>query len=126
MSLERVGHHRGMVINMNEAQVRTVEQMREVLSGTQALQFEPLGEDAARYGWIGAVLKRLVYRPLKRGERGVVLAYLQHLSGYSRAQVTRLVSRWMKRRPPDQAVPRARPCLCPPLHGRRCAAAGAG
>lgn len=87
-----------MVINMNEAQVRTVEQMREVLSGVQALQFCPSGEDAQRYAWIGAVLKRVSYRQLKRAERGVVRAYLQHLSGYSRAQLTRLVSRWVMRK----------------------------
>ncbi len=29
-----------------------------------------------------------------RADRGPVLAYLQRLSGYSRAQITRLVSRW--------------------------------
>jgi hypothetical protein len=33
-------------------------------------------------------------RQLPRPERGPVLAHLQHLSGYSRAPVTRLVSRW--------------------------------
>ncbi len=81
---------------MNEAQVRTVEQMREVLSGVQALEFRPSGEDAQRYGWIGAVLKRVSYRQLERAERGVVRAYLQHFSGYSRAQLTRLVSRWVR------------------------------
>ena len=83
---------------MNEAQVRTVEQMREVLSGVQALEFRPAGEDAERYGWIGAVLKRVSYRQLKRAERGVVRAYLEHFSGYSRAQLTRLVSRWVMRK----------------------------
>ncbi len=87
-----------MVINMNEAQVRTVEQMREVLSGVQALEFRAAGEDAERYGWIGAVLKRVSYRQLKRAERGVVRAYLEHFSGYSRAQLTRLVSRWVMRK----------------------------
>jgi transposase InsO family protein len=88
-----------MVIDMNEAQVRTVEQMREVLAGTQALQFTPAQDDAGRYGWIEAVLRRMDYRQLPRASRGVVLAYLQRLSGYSRAQVTRLVARWVARRP---------------------------
>ena len=36
---------------MNEAQVRTVEQMREVLVGTHAVQFNASGEDADRYRW---------------------------------------------------------------------------
>ncbi len=84
-----------MVIDMNEAQVRTVEQMRQVLQGTQALQFRAAQDDEGRYEWIDAVLRRLGYLQLKRGDRGVVLAYLQRLSGYSRAQVTRLVSRWV-------------------------------
>jgi transposase InsO family protein len=84
-----------MVIDMNEAQVRTVEQMRQVLQGTQALQFRAAQDDEGRCEWIDAVLRRLGYRQLKRGERGVVLGYLQRLSGYSRAQVTRLVSRWV-------------------------------
>jgi transposase InsO family protein len=84
-----------MVIDMNEAQVRTVEQVRQVLEGTQALEFQRAqDDDEQRYAWIEAVLRRFDYRRLKRGDRGVVLAYVQRLSGYSRAQVTRLVSRW--------------------------------
>jgi hypothetical protein len=90
-----------MVIDMNEVQVSTVEKMRQVLAGTQALEFRQAGDDAGRYGWIDTVLRRVDYRQLKRAERGVVRAYLQHLSGYSRAQLTRLVSRWMKRKPLD-------------------------
>ena len=87
--------HLVMVIDMNEAQVRTVEQVRQVLLGTQALEFRAAQDDAGRYAWIGAVLQRLNYRTLRRCDRGVVLVYLQRLSGFSRAQVTRLVSRWM-------------------------------
>ena len=83
------------MIDMNEAQVRTLEQPRQVAAGTQALQFNAAQEDSERYAWIEAVLRRLGYRQLKRVERGTVLTYLQRLSGYSRAQVTRLVSRWM-------------------------------
>lgn len=83
-----------MVIDMNEAQVRTLEQVRQVLDGTQALEFRRAEDDEGRYGWIESVLRRLDYRQLPRQERGPVLAYLQRLSGYSRAQVTRLVSRW--------------------------------
>jgi transposase InsO family protein len=88
-----------MVIDMNEAQVRTVEQVRQVLEGTQALEFRAAEDDEGRYRWIDAVLWRLDYRVLRRVDRGVVLAYLQRLSGYSRAQVTRLVSRWVAGQP---------------------------
>ena len=56
-----------MVIDMNEAQVRTVEQVRQVLAGTQALEFRGAEDDEGRYGWIAAVLKRFEYRQLPAG-----------------------------------------------------------
>jgi transposase InsO family protein len=88
-----------MVIDMNEAQVRTLEQVRQVLAGTQALEFRRAADDEGRYGWIEQVLRRFGYRQLPRSERGAVLAYLQRFSGYSRAQVTRLVARWLTGKP---------------------------
>jgi hypothetical protein len=84
-----------MVIDMNEAQVCSLEQVRQVLTGTQALEFRRAEDDAGRYAWVESVLGRLNYRVLPRGDRGAVLAYLPRLSGYSRAQITRLVSRWV-------------------------------
>lgn len=40
----------------------------------------------------------LTTRIAKKCERGVILAYLQHTSGYSRAQIKRLVARWHENR----------------------------
>lgn len=88
-----------MVIDMNEAQVRTLEQVRQVLAGTQALEFQATADDAGRYAWVETVLRRFEYSRLPRGERGTLLVYLQRLSGYSRAQITRLVSRWSSGKP---------------------------
>lgn len=88
-----------MVIDMNEAQVRTLEQVRQVVAGTQALEFRGAEDDEGRYAWIEQVLRRFGYRQLGRADKGVVLAYLQRLSGYSRAQVTRLVARWVDAKP---------------------------
>lgn len=102
-----------MVIDMNEAQVRTLEQVRQVVAGTQALEFRREQDDQARYEWIAQVLMRFAYRQLHRNDKGAVLAYLQRLSGYSRAQVTRLVGDWVqgkplkkKYRPPPHAFAR--------------------
>ncbi len=88
-----------MVIDMNEAQVRTLEQVCQVVAGTQALEFKRAEDDEGRYGWIGSVLQRFGYRSLKRADRGVLLVYLQRLSGYSRAQVKRLVAVWVSGAP---------------------------
>ena len=41
-----------MVIDMNDAQVRTFERVRQVLAGRQALEFQATADDAARYAWI--------------------------------------------------------------------------
>ena len=88
-----------MVIDMNEAQVRTLEQVRLVVAGTQALEFRRAEDDEGRYGWISTVLQRFGYRTLKRPDRGLLLVYLQRLSGYSRAQVKRLVAIWLSGAP---------------------------
>ena len=80
-----------MMIDLNEARVRTLEQVRQVLAGPQALEVQATADDAGRYAWIESVLRRFEYRRLPRSERGPVLACLQRLSGYSRTQITRLV-----------------------------------
>ena len=84
-----------MVIDMNEAQVRTLEQVRQIVAGTQTLEFKRSAWDTGRYDWISEVLRRFEYGRLKRPEKGVLRLYLQKFSGYSRAQLTRLIGQWM-------------------------------
>jgi hypothetical protein len=50
------------------------------------------------YPLMERVLKRQQYRRLTKGQRGVVLRFLTKVSRHSRAQVTRLVRRWMDQR----------------------------
>ena len=83
-----------MVINMNEQKLNSVAQLRAFLEGTEAVRFDVLGEDDnRRYAFVAAVVKRLRYRRLKRPDKGVVMRYLEHTTGYSRQQLTRLVGR---------------------------------
>jgi hypothetical protein len=67
--------HRWMVIDMDESQIRTLDQVRAFLDGTLAVEFKPLAEDAARYRHIHNVLWRFDYHKLKRTQRGWVLQY---------------------------------------------------
>jgi len=85
-----------MVINMDEAKLRTIAQLQEFLDATQEISFTvaPGDGDDQRYEHISRVLKRFCYPGLGKGERGVVLAYLRRTSGYSRSHITRLVGRW--------------------------------
>ena len=89
----------GMVINMNESKLTTIEQIEEFLSASADIEFKAnAGGDCERYAHISAVLRRFDYPRCSRRERGVLLAYLRHTSGYSRAQITRLVVRWQENR----------------------------
>ena len=87
-----------MVINMNESRLCTVAQIEEFLSASALVEFATYGDDAQRYEHISGVLKRFDYPRCSKRERGVLLRYLRHTSGYSRTQVTRLVEQWVKNR----------------------------
>jgi len=82
-----------MVIDMNEQELNTVAQLRAFLTGTQEVHFEPIGKQSKRYEFIAAVVKRLRYGRLLRPEKAIVMRYLEGTTGYSRAQLNRLVRR---------------------------------
>lgn len=81
-----------MTIIMDDAQITTLEQIRSVLESPGELGFKGANREE-RYGWIEEVLKRFDYFRLEKKGKGLVKAYLKRMSGLSRAQVTRLVSR---------------------------------
>lgn len=87
---------------MDETRLRTIEQLQAFLVATPQVAFTAhvagAGDDNQRYEHISRVLARFDYAHRKKGERGVVLAYLRHTSGYGRAQMTRLVARWRANR----------------------------
>lgn len=104
---------RRMVIDMNEQKLSTVAQLRAFLDGTEEVEFAPFGEDSERYAFVAEVVRRLRYGRLTRPDKGVVMRYLAHTTGYSRQQLTRLVGRvvrgerLVKRyRPPKLGFPR--------------------
>lgn len=84
---------------MNIAQIRTLAQVRQFLDGTLGVEMQPLGDEAARHRVVSEVLGRFSYRGLKRADRGLVLCFLRAVSGFSRAQLTRMVARWLRGRP---------------------------
>jgi transposase InsO family protein len=88
-----------MVIDMNDAKLKTLAQLRAFLDGSAGVAFQPAGDDRARYEHIAAVLRRFGYRGLGRADKGLVRRYLAHTTGYSRAQVTRLLKRGLKGAP---------------------------
>jgi hypothetical protein len=87
-----------MVIDMNEARLDTIEQIERFLQASTEIEFKAAGTDDERYEHISRVLKRFDYPQRTKRERGILRQYLQRTSGYSRAQVTRLVTRWQRNR----------------------------
>ena len=85
----------GMVIDMNETRLCSLEQLQAFLEATAEVQFSPSAGEDARYAHIEAVLKRFGYRRLGRKHKGLALRYLVRTTGYSRQQVTRLVRRFL-------------------------------
>lgn len=83
---------------MNETRLDTIEQIEHFLSASAPIEFSASGGDSERYAHISRVLKRFDYPRRAKRERGVLHRYLQHTSGYSRAQITRLVARWQGNR----------------------------
>ena len=87
-----------MVINMDETRLSTIAQLEEFLGASAQIEFTAHGGDTERYAHISRVLKRFDYPRLPKRQRGVVLRYLKRTSGYSRAQITRLVAQWTDNR----------------------------
>ena len=80
-----------MVINMDEAKLKTLMQVEEFLKGIESL-FCVVKEE--RYPFVQRTLTRFGYEKLGRKEKGVVLRYLERMTGLSRQQVTRLVRKF--------------------------------
>jgi len=78
---------------MNDGQLQTVEQVRQFLEGSEVVEFRGLTAEE-KYCWIEEVLIRFSYPGLKRAEKGVIRRYLQKVTGYSRSQVSRLISEY--------------------------------
>ena len=78
---------------MNDERLQTIEQVRQFLEGSEAVEFRGLTAKE-RYYWIEEVLIRFSYYRLKRGEKGVIRQYIKKVTGYSRSQVSRLIAEY--------------------------------
>jgi len=82
----------GMVIDMEEARLQTIAQVRAFLDGATEITFRV--PKVERYPFIERVLTRFGYAAQGRVGKGVLLRYLVRLTGLSRQQVTRLVRQY--------------------------------
>ncbi|MFC2060498.1 hypothetical protein ACFLTZ_05355 [Chloroflexota bacterium] len=81
---------------MNDERLKTIGQVKQFLTGSEALDFGGVTVEE-RYQWIETALVRFKYYQLKRAEKGAIRRYIKKVSGYSRAQVPRLIRGYNQR-----------------------------
>lgn len=75
--------------------LKTIEQMKAFLSGSQAIVFAVATTKDERYHFVETILRRFCYPALKRKDKGVVIKFLLKMTGFSRQQLTRMIKRFV-------------------------------
>ena len=86
-----------MTIRMNNLEQLTLAEMAEFVTSHRHLRWSATGQKTV-YGLIEGVLKAQRYRHLSKGQKGVVKEFLAKVTALSRAQITRLIRRWIQTR----------------------------
>ena len=80
---------------MNDTQLETFDQVRQFLEGTEVIHFQIESKDT-RYRWIQHTLVKFHYLQLSRTDKGLITRYIRKMTGYSLAQVKRLIRQYRK------------------------------
>jgi len=80
---------------MNDTQLETLDQVRQFLEGSEAISFQIESKDA-RYHWLQHTLVKFRYLQLSKKDKGLITRYLRKMTGYSLAQVKRLIRQYRK------------------------------
>lgn len=79
---------------MHEAEKLSLEQIRCFISASEELRFASENR-VQRYEWVERVLIEQQYAGQDKAARGLLRRYLEKMTGLSRAQVSRLIHRYM-------------------------------
>ena len=80
---------------MNDSHIETLEHVRQFLGGVAVMEIT-IPSKTEGYRWIQGTLVRFQYLSLGKTDRGLIRRYLQQISGYSRAQIARLIKQYRK------------------------------
>ncbi|MEK7562826.1 MAG: hypothetical protein AAB544_00335 [Patescibacteria group bacterium] len=71
----------------------TIAELRKILAGEQSLESILAGlTREGKMQWVASVLQKFQYDALSREDKGTLKQYLEATTGYSRAQMTRLIA----------------------------------
>lgn len=85
----------GLLIRMQEIENPSLEQIRAFLESSQEVHFHAEGRTDI-YAWVDRTLRQQDYAKTSRAAKGLVRRYLLKMTGLSRAQVTRLIGRFIE------------------------------
>jgi len=80
----------GLIIRMQGGEKLSLEQIRALLQASQEVRFAGHGR-AEVYAWIDKTLSEQHYSQQSREDKGLLRTYVLKMTGFSRAQVTRLI-----------------------------------
>ena len=86
-----------MQFRMKNLDTLSLSEMEQLLSGSRKITFQ-IEDTGERYQLIAAVLKAQRYAKLDKQGKGIVRRFLRAVTTTSRAQLTRLIARWMEER----------------------------
>lgn len=84
-----------MTLTMDDTKIRTIAEIKEIVKQKTGISFK-CRKKAEAYAWVEKVLVKLKYPNLSKPDKGAVRKYLSVMTGYSRAQVTRLVGQYIE------------------------------
>ena len=84
-----------MTISVRIGEPLSLEQIRAFLEASEAVGFQGRKREEV-YGFVYQTLRQQRYQELKRSERGLIRRYLAKMTGLSRAQITRLLTRYLR------------------------------
>ena len=81
---------------MKLEQLNTLEAIHQFLEGTQAVAFSVATSKQERYHWVRKALVKHQYMLLCKADKGTITRYLMKVTGYSLAQIKRLIQQYIK------------------------------
>lgn len=79
---------------MNLSTLKTTDELKTFLDGSQAVAFSLPNDKTTRYTFIQDVLKQFHYRALCKSQKSTVIRFLRQTTHYSRQQLTRLIAQY--------------------------------
>jgi hypothetical protein len=83
-----------LIISMADGKKLSLEEIRAMVAASEPVEFEGKGLEEM-YGWMTRLLRRQGYSEEGKVGRGLLRRYMEKMTGRSRAQVTRLIARYV-------------------------------